>query len=266
VVRETCDWFCLPAYRALGVGLHLMRRVMDRPEPTFAIGGTENTRQLLPKLRWTSLPDTHDFVLPASAKTAASFLTRGSGRFAWAAGLIPNIPLARRPLRSAPRFDKPLVQIRHLGDEAQVVGIGPYDFGPEVELPVLDWLARAPPILGEFVVLRFLADDAHAGIAICRIEKLSLGCVAQIVHLQPARVEVIDWMVSETVSHLLERGAGVIFGRSSCRSIGGALTGAGFYRRKPVPMFWWARDNAPPAGQFNLASLQADDALHFRLR
>ena len=39
-VRETCDWFCLPAYRPLGVGLHLLRRIMDNPEPTIAIGGT----------------------------------------------------------------------------------------------------------------------------------------------------------------------------------------------------------------------------------
>jgi hypothetical protein len=243
-----------------------MRRIMDKPEPAIAIGGTEHTRELLPKLRWASFPGIHDFVLPASAKTAISFLTRGSGRFAWAAGLVPNMPLARRLPRSAPPFDKLLVQVRRLGDEVQVAGIGPYDLGPKVELSVLDWFARAPPILGEFVTLRFLADDLHAGIAICRIEKLSLGCIAQVVHLQPARVEVIDWMVSETVNYLLERGAGVIFGRSSCPSIGGALTAAVFYRRKPVPLFWWSRDSAPPAGQFNLASLQADDALHFRLR
>jgi hypothetical protein len=71
-------------------------------------------------------------------------------------------------------------------------------------------------------------------------------------------------MVSETVNALLERGAGVIFGRSSCPSISAALGAAGFYRRKPVPMFWWARDTLPPSGRFNLASLQADDALHFR--
>jgi hypothetical protein len=266
VVRETCDWFCLPAYRPLGIGLHLMRRVMDKPEPIIAIGGTEHTRELLPKLQWASLPGIHDFVLPASAKTAASFLTRASGRFAWAAGLVPNLPLARRLPRSAPLFNNPRVLVRGLGDETQVSGIGPYDLGPEVERDVLDWLARAPPMLGEFIVLNFLADDAHTGIAICRIETLSLGCVAQIVHLQPARVGVIDWMVSETVSHLLERGAGIIFGRTSCPSISGAFTTAGFYRRKPVPMFWWARDSLPPAGQFNLASLQADDALHFRLK
>jgi hypothetical protein len=265
VLRETCDWFCLPGYRPLGIGLHLMRRIMDKPEPILAISGTEHTREMLPKLGWATLPGIYDFVLPVSAKTAASFLARGSGRFAWAAGLVPNIPLARRRACSAPPFDALLVQVRRLGDDVQVAGIGPYDLGPEVELTVLDWLARAPPILGEFVALRFLAGGVHVGIAICRIEKLSLGCVAQIVHLQPDRVDLIDWMVSETVGHLRERGAGVIFGRSSCPSISGALAAAGFYRRKPVPMFWWARGSLPPTGRFNLASLQADDALHFRL-
>jgi hypothetical protein len=265
LVRETCDWFCLPAYRPLGIGLHLMRRIMDKPEPTIAIGGTEYTRELLPKLRWASLPGIHNFVLPASARTAAAFLARGAGhRFAWAADLVPNISLTRRLARSTRPFDRLVVKVRRPGEEGQFDGIGPYGLGPEVEQPVLDWLARAPPLLGQFVVLSFLADAVPAGIAICRIEELSLGCVAQIVHLQPARLEVIDWMVSETISHLLERGAGVIFCRSSCPAIGRALMSAGFFRRKPVPMFWWARNSLPPAGRFNLASLQADDALHFR--
>jgi len=263
LVRETCDWFCLPAYRPLGLGLHLMRQVMKQPEPTIAIGGTEHTRELLPKLRWASLPEIYDYVFPASAKTVASFLAR-SGRFAWAASLIPNIPLTRQRPRSAPPFDKLSVQVRNPGDEVPIAGAFPYDLCPEIERPVLDWLARAPPILGEFVVLQFHSDDLQTGIVICRIEDLSLGCVAQVVHLQPARLDVIDWMVSATVAHLLERGAGVIFARSSCPSISTALTAAGFYRRKSVPMFWWARDGVRPTGQFNLASLQADDALHFR--
>ena len=41
IVRETCDWFCLPEYRAFGVGLHLMRRMMAKPEPILVIGGTD---------------------------------------------------------------------------------------------------------------------------------------------------------------------------------------------------------------------------------
>jgi hypothetical protein len=266
MVRETCDWFCLPEYRPLGIGLHLMRQVMAKPEPAIAVGGSEHTQELLPKLRWASLPAVYDFVFPASAKTVVSFLARASGRFAWVAGLVPNIPLVRRHPRSSPPFDRLLVQVRLVGDLDSCPGTGPYDFGPEVELPVLDWLLRAPPILGEFVVLRFLADDVHVGVAICRIEKLSLGCIAQVIHLQPALLEVINWMVSETVRYLLDRGAGVIFGRSSCPFISGALAAAGFYRQKPQPVFWWTRDSLSPIGPFNLASLQADDALHFRSR
>lgn len=264
LVRETCDWFCLPAYRPLGVGLHLMRRIMNKPEPMMAIGGTKHTQELLPKLQWVSLPGIHNFALPASAKTAAAFLARGSGRFAWAASLVPDIPLARRLPLSARPFGKLSMKVRRPGEEWRFDGIGPYELGPEIELSVLDWLARAPPVLGEFVVLQFLAGDVQVGVAICRIEKLPLGCLAQIVHLQSARLEFIDLMVNDTVGHLLERGAGVIFCRSSCPSIGCALTAAGFYSRKRVPMFWWARDTLPPAGQLNLASLQADDALHFR--
>ena len=63
MVRETCDWFCLPEYRAFGVGLHLMRRMMAKPEPILVIGGTTYTRDLLPRLKWTRLPDVGNYLL-----------------------------------------------------------------------------------------------------------------------------------------------------------------------------------------------------------
>jgi len=99
LVRETCDWFCLPEYRPLGVGLHLVRRIMSKPEPIIVIGGTEYTRQLLPRLKWTSLPGVDNFVLPVSAKTVAVLLSQGTWqRIAWAARLVPDLPLASRGL------------------------------------------------------------------------------------------------------------------------------------------------------------------------
>jgi hypothetical protein len=265
LVRETCDWFCLPEYRPLGVGLHLMRWIMSKPEPIIAIGGTGDTQDLLPRLKWASLPAINNFTLPVSAKTVAALLARGAGHcFAWARHVVPNIRLVLRLPRAVPPFDHPVVQVRAPGDSEQLAGIGPYGFGPEIEAPVLDWLSCAPRLLGEFVVLSFLVDGVQAGVSICRIETGPLGCVAQIVHFQPAELEVIDWMVSETVRHLLGRGAGVVFCRSSCPVTASALSALGFHRRKPVPAFWWSSDSPPPAGRFNLNSLQADDAFHFR--
>jgi hypothetical protein len=265
LVRETCDWFCLPEYRTLGVGLHLMRHMMSKPEPIINIGGTAYTQDLLPRLKWASLPESGRFLLTVSARTTAALLARrASQHFAWAAYLVPGIPLVPRPPRLAAPFENLQVRVRVSDDPGQVEGIGPYDLGPEVEAAFLDWLSRAPSLLGKFVVLCFLRDGMKVGVAICRLEKVSPGCFAQIVHLQSGQIEILDWMVSETVYHLLERGAGAIFCRSSCPSTGSALSSLGFYRLKPVPGSWWPSSQLlPPAGRFNFTLLRADDALGF---
>jgi hypothetical protein len=265
IVRETCDWFCLPEYRPLGVGLHLMRRMMAKPEPIIVVGGTDYTRDLLPRLKWAKLPDVDNFVLPVSAGTVAGLFTQSVWqRGAGLARLIPDIPLTVRLSRLAPPSPTAKMRVRMPGDTGEVTETPPYSFAPVIETKVLDWLGRAPALLGEFVVLSFFCDGEPAGVSISRLEKLSFGCVAQIVHSHPARFEMIDWMVSETVHHLIQRGAGAIFCRASCPTTGNALSSLGFHRRKPIPVSWWPATELPSAGALNLTSLQADDAFHFR--
>src|SRR5438094_250524 len=43
LVREGCDWYCLPKYRPLGLGVRLMREMMACPEPMLSIGGRNAT-------------------------------------------------------------------------------------------------------------------------------------------------------------------------------------------------------------------------------
>ena len=104
-VRETCDWFCLPEYRALGVGLHLMRRMMAKPEPILVVGGTDTTQNLLPRLKWARLPDVGNFILGVSARTVAGLVAHSQ----WPAGvklarLVPDIRLVRRGASAAAAF------------------------------------------------------------------------------------------------------------------------------------------------------------------
>ena len=76
---------------------------------------------------------------------------------------------------------------------------------------MLDWLARAPAVLGQFVQLSFYCDGELVGISISRLEELpACGRVAKIVHLHAARLDMIDWMLGVTVHHLVEHGAGAV--------------------------------------------------------
>jgi hypothetical protein len=262
VVRETCSWFCLPEYRALGVGLHLMRRVMARTEPILVIGGTDYTKNLLPRLNWARLPDVGNFILGISAKTTAGLLAHGR----WPIGerlarAIPDVSLVRRLPHLPPPSTNCQVRVSTPSETGQVPKIAPYAFAPEIDQKVLDWFAGAPELLGEFPVLSFFCDGELVGTSISRLKKLSsLGFAAQIVHLHAARFDVIEWMASATVHHLIGRGAGVITCRTSCPTTAKALSVLRFRQRKAISAYWWSRD-PPPAGALLLSELQADEAL-----
>jgi hypothetical protein len=265
VVRETCDWFCQPEYRVLGVGLHLMRRMMAKPEPILVIGGTDYTQVLLPGLKWARLPDVGNFVLGVSARTVGGLVAHKRWqRGSVLARAIPDIPLVRRPPYVAPPSANSQVRIRVPGEAEAAPKIGPYAVAPALDTKVLDWFARAPAVLGQFLILNFFSDATPVGVSICRLQELPhFGSVSHIVHLHAARFDVIDWMVSETTRHLIERDAGVVLCRASCPTTASALSALGFWRLKPVPAYWWPADKLPPSGPLHFTKLQADDALEF---
>jgi Acetyltransferase (GNAT) domain len=264
LVRETCDWFCLPQYRALGVGLHLMRRMMAMPEPILVIGGTETTVDLLPRLKWARLENVERFVLPVSTRTAAGLLSHRFGGYGAAlARVIPHSFLARRIRREPPPSANVEVRRQAPGGAERLARVAPYDFAPWLDASLLDWLATAPDVLGEFVPLSFFMDGEPVGMSVSRLQMPAVGCKAQIVHLHATRLALIDWMVSETVHHLVERGAGAVLCNASCPLTVRALSGFGFVRRPPAPVYWWHASKPSPSGLLNLTSLRADDALQF---
>jgi len=264
-VRETCDWFCLPEYRSLGVGLHLMRRMMAKPEPIVVIGGTDQTQNLLPRLKWAQLPDVGNFFLGVSARTVAGLFAQRH----WPAGVsvarvVPDIRLMRRLPHVSPPSDDSEVRARVLGEAEPMPDLAPYAVAPALERASLDWLAGAPAVLGQFVLLSFFCDGAPVGLSISRMRELpGFGHAAQIVHLQAARTDLIEWMAAATVRHLIGEGAGAIACRSSCPATAAALSALGFWRRAPSPAYWWPAVKLPPSGLLHLTTLQADDALQF---
>ncbi|MBX9775273.1 MAG: hypothetical protein K2Y71_12790 [Xanthobacteraceae bacterium] len=263
-VRETCDWFCLPEYRALGVGLHLMRRMMAKPEPILVVGGTDTTQNLLPRLKWARLPDVGNFILGVSARTVAGLMAHSQ----WPAGVkfarfVPDIRLVRRTRDIAAPSANSEVRVRVLG-ENEIPSIAHYAIAPALDTRLLDWLACAPAVLGRFVLLSLVCDGEPAGISISRMRELpGFGQTSQIVHVHAADAGMIGWTVGATVDDLIGRGVGAITCRASCPDTAAALSALGFWKRKPSPAFWWPANRVPPNGPLHLSQLQADDALQF---
>jgi hypothetical protein len=262
LVRETCDWFCLPEYRRLGVGLHLMRRMMRNPEPIIVIGGTDDTQNLLPRLQWKRLPDLGNFILGISARTIVGLIAhRRWRRGIKVACVIPDVPLVRRVPHLAPSCTKSEVRVRALDDSDEAPKLAPYAIAPALDAELLNWLAVAPALLGQFLLLNFFCGGELVGISVNRLEKFSFGCISQIVHFHATSFDILDWMASATVHNLIERGVGVILCHTSCPTTASALSKLGFWRRKQIPAFCWPGDKLPQHEILHLSSLRADDAL-----
>lgn len=264
-VRETCDWFCRPEYQRLGVGLHLMRRMMAKPEPILLLGGSPTTLELLPRLKWSRLPNAERFLLVVSARNAAGRVAQRFGRYGGAlARLVPETGLGRRLRRPPAPSAGAEVRQRVPGTAVDEVVDGvAHDFAPWLEASALDWLAAAPAVLGEFLVLNFFNDRRLVGVSVSRLQKFSYGCDAHIVHVHAERLALIDWIVGETAHHLVERGAGAVACETSCPATGSALRALGFIARRSTAAHWWHAKQPTPSGMLNLTTLRADDALGF---
>ncbi len=140
IVRETCDWFCLPEYRVFGVGLHLMRRMMARPEPLLSIGGSEFTLDLLPRLKWTQHPSVDNFLLPVSTRAVATLVASRllRRRVAPLYG-VPDIRLVRKLPRQPPPAANAEVRARRPGDQNEVPNGAPYALAPWLDTISIGW-------------------------------------------------------------------------------------------------------------------------------
>lgn len=266
-VRETCDWFCMPEYRVLGLGLQIMRRMMACPEPILSVGGTEATLSILPRLGWKPLPEVQKYVLPARARgLAGSMLRRKWPAHEALARAIPGfVPL--RPLRPVPAPP---------GGTARVSEWRP---GTATPLPLPDpqgcvqilepadgeWIARAPPEFVRPFGLLFFLSERPVGFSLAQLEPVASGLDGSILHLQIAHdaQPVTDWIVAETARRLIMRGAGIVRCGASSPEKAAALERAGFVARKPEPGYWWSRAGIPPPVRIDVGYLRANDGMPF---
>lgn len=61
---EIFDWSSRERYRGKGLGVLVLRRVMEQGLPVFTLGGSEDTLRLLPKMKWSVLTEARVFALP----------------------------------------------------------------------------------------------------------------------------------------------------------------------------------------------------------
>jgi hypothetical protein len=264
LLRECCDWWAAPHHRASGLGLRMMRRLMQSAEPIIAVGGSSMTLELLPRMGWHKLGDAEAWVLPLKVRYFAAAVLRRSGREHLARVLPRFLPLAHVPAAAAPAGTTDTRAWRPADGALQVLP-GERCVSALVEEADVRWLASAPTCLMHVECNTYSIDHEPAGFAISQIEVVPDGKEGKILHVQVAdeRTPVLQWMINDAVGRLSLHGAGIVRARSGTPAMSAALRRAGFRVVRKEPVYWWGSDPPPPNTPLRLSYIRADDAVPF---
>jgi hypothetical protein len=241
---EMWDWFCLPRYRNSGLGIRLMQRMMEREEILVVAAGSDDSRTLLPRLRWRTLPGLETHVLPLGPSLAPDLRRRFGvpeplGRLA-----LRTAALAlRAPRRRPPRGGRAVIAAV-AGPEVEALYRGPSDYGtyPTWTREQLAWLTSGFAGAGHFLPLYFALEERLVGFVLVRVHGEGGLRTARIVELFAPRPEpsLLKWMVSEATRCAAGLGAGGLAANTTCPAVGRALRRNRFFRLGTSPVHVWA--------------------------
>jgi hypothetical protein len=263
-VREPTDWFCLPDYRCLGLGLRLMSVLMERKEPLLAIGGSSDAISLFRSLGWQQLAEVKNYTLPLTTRFVASkasrllhlpFLQSIGARFGDAVW-----PQFHR-LRSESQPWQHLAVLHHAPEMRSAASA--YDFLPMTDEQELDWLYAAPKHIGTFFCLVFPEKSGAAAFVVCRLYSYDDLNYAKLIHVYTPSpsVQAYTRMLSETISYVQHHKTDAVQCRASSPFLRPALKKAGFIGTGLTPAYWWAKNKSPVHGNFHLTFLRGDDGI-----
>ena len=263
MVRETADWFCMPNYRPFGLGLRVLRRLRDYPEPVLVVGGSNMTRQILPRLGWTELKPVRSYILPVTARGLAANMmrlkwprTEALARMIWR-----RVPI-RPPRRLPPPAGRVDIQLLSGPDWQDLPADASGGLVSLLERDHWQWLASMPSVFAIPLGIVFRLDGVVVGFCLAQLEPSVTGLDGRIVHLQVGRgdVPMIAWIVSAASRVLVDRGAAFIRCFVSTAEKIAAVEAAGFMFSQTMPSHWWNRPGVPVPDSIDVDYLRGDDA------
>jgi len=244
-VAESFDWFCLPRYRGSGLGVRVLRRLMEDPDPVVVIGGSDDTRELLPKLGFEIPGRLVPHTLPLGPRRLAEVLAQRAKipPALTRAGFRVFGRLLTPPRRRGPPSGRvlpvtlpgPEIEPLYRAARQGVVPMWRVDF--------LRWLCAGYPGLGHFVTLYFARGDELAGWSLLRVFAQAGGAAAQLVDLFAPEpdAELFTWMVAETSAAAAGLRADVLTAYTTSPELALALRRNRFRAGEGLPIHWWDR-------------------------
>lgn len=251
---EVFDWFCLPELRNSGLGVRIMQRYMQEPNPLLLVGGTADTRGLLPRLKWQIVGRVSRWFLPIGLDQMAGSLERRAR--------VPRVaaraaaPLVRtlagwRPRR---RFAPPggrVVPVALPGEELFRLQASPstYRTVPLWTPELLRWLLAGFAGIGRYLPFYFVRDGALCGFALLRIRPTETGCEAVVIDLfaPTPDVDLYAWMLSELVVVSNGFAASSVSVSATCPIVESALRRLRFREldADPIQLWWPGHEGLP---------------------
>jgi len=266
-VLEVFDWFCLPDLRNSGLGIRVMQRLMQE-RACLLVGGSADTRGLLPRLKWQIVTEAKRYALPLGVERLAAAVQRRTRVPAALAQVAARALLARPGVRPRPRAvpkSARVVAVAGVGDEVQALYRGPigYDALPLWPSELLRWMLDGHPSVGHFVPLYFAEGERLRGWTLTRIYGAPHGCDAELVECfapEPSE-ELYTWMVSETALRAAAFRPGLLGANTPCPHLQAALERNGFVASGTNPVQLWRPGHPPFAGRALIGANSGDSSL-----
>ena len=269
IVREPCDWYCLPEFG--GTDLRFMDFLIAQGQPLLGVGLPESAIAIASRLRWRHLLDTHDFILPITVRRVAGAVIRkaklGNGSLA---AYLPH-ELNLRSRHTWTKYDEAEGVVSEISPddwpreqdflEANQADI--YAIAPVPTRTYVKWLASGPPTLGEVLCLEFRRKGVRIGLTILRIEESKVGCKARIIHLHAneLKLSTLQWMIAANIGRATQLKVESVHCRSSCSTTSAALSSLHFHPTANEAVMVGFNDQQLPIGPVNISFLHGDDAM-----
>lgn len=266
-ICEPSDWLCLSEFRQLGLGVLLMQRLMNEPEPLLAIGGAEQAQKVLRAFGWQQRFEARSYLLPLSSRF---FVSRAANRLR---RLIGEPAAKMRSQANGPRWRHPQLWRKPTISWHQLAPLEPlpeipieaagYDIMPLVDEREMRWMRTAPKEMGSFFCLVFPSSSEAAGFAIGRLFPYEGLRYVRLIHVQIPHPSVTMYrrVVSETLRYAYSQGADVAQLRASCPLLQSALRKFWPNWSVPAATYWWEKSGTLPGAKSHLTFLRGDDGV-----
>jgi hypothetical protein len=242
---EPFDWYCMPELRGVAVGVQVMRRLMSLGPPIIALGGSDHTRSLLPRLGFTTVVVGRQHVLPLAG---AMFRAR---RGAVAAALFDV--LGRRwyaPRRRVGPDGLTCIPVCALDDSVLDLYREPTGLNLVAlsEPSRLRWLSGGFAGAGAYPTFTFVARGQRHGWAFCRIFQSGGYRAGEILdlYLADGSEPHYTWAIAELSATLAGYGVHMIRASATAPPVIAALARNRFRVENDLPvMVWWRNGEVP---------------------